>query len=447
MDLFPEEGLEQSVKDAPLAWRMRPLSFDEFEGQSHLVAEGKPLRQAIEDDRISSLIIYGPPGTGKTALAHLIARRTGRVFCALNAVTAGVSEIRKVVARAGESLRVGKGGTILFVDEIHRFNKVQQDALLPDVESGRITLIGASTENPYFSLIPALRSRSQILEFRPLDGVGLEKIIHRALDDSERGLGRVSIDLPEDAVDYLVRMSNGDARKALNVLEIAALTTAPAAGSIPLTRTVLEEVMQQKALDYDRDGDAHYDTASAFIKSMRGSDPDAAVYYLARMILAGEDPRFIARRVVICAAEDVGNADPQALLIAEAALRSVEKIGMPEGRILLSQAVIYVATAPKSNAACLAVDRALADIRTGKTLVIPAFLRDTHYSGAKDLGRGAGYRYPHDFPGHFVPQSYLSEKRKYYHPSDQGYEKNIRERISGWDRIREQKSSKQQHKQ
>ncbi len=448
MDLFPEqEDFEKSVKDAPLAWRMRPLTFEEFEGQSHLVSAGKPLRKAIENDRISSLILYGPPGTGKTALAHLIARRTGRAFCALNAVTAGVSEIRKVVSQAGERLLSGETGTILFVDEIHRFNKVQQDALLPDVESGRVTLIGASTENPYFALIPALRSRSQILEFKPLDREAVTGIIRRALSDSDRGLGNIPVDLEGDAFGYLVTMANGDARKALNILEIAASTTAPVAGRIPLKQAVLEEVMQQKALDYDRDGDAHYDTASAFIKSMRGSDPDAAVYYLARMIEAGEDPRFIARRVVICAAEDVGNADPRALLVAEAAMRGVESIGMPEGRILLSQAVTYVATAPKSNAAYLAVDQALADIRSGKTLVIPAFLRDTHYSGAKDLGRGVGYRYPHDFPGHFVAQSYLAENRSYYRPSNQGYEKNIRERISGWDRVRKQKGNVQRSAQ
>ncbi|NOY52633.1 MAG: replication-associated recombination protein A [Deltaproteobacteria bacterium] len=444
MDLFPDEEQEPSVQDIPLAWRMRPLGFEEFEGQLHLVGEGKPLRQAIEDDRIRSLILYGPPGTGKTALAHLIARRTGRDFCSLNAVTAGVNEIRKVVARAGERRRAGKGGTILFVDEIHRFNKVQQDALLPDVESGRITLIGASTENPCFALIPALRSRSQILEFKSLDREVLERIIRRALNDCKRGLGKVPVDLSGEALAYLVMMANGDARKALNVLEVAVSATAPAAGRVSLTRTVLEEVMQHKALDYDRDGDAHYDTASAFIKSMRGSDPDAAVYYLARMIEAGEDPRFIARRIVICAAEDVGNADPRALLVAEAVLQSVEKIGMPEGRILLAQAVTYVATAPKSNAAYLAVDQALADIRSGKSLRIPAFLRDTHYSGAKDLGRGVGYLYPHDFPGHFVPQSYLEEKRSYYRPSDQGYEKNIRERILNWDRLRKRKGSEQQ---
>jgi putative ATPase len=438
MDLFPDQTDSESIQDAPLAWRMRPLTFEEFEGQQHLVGDGKPLRQAIEEDRISSLILYGPPGTGKTALAHLIARQTGNVFTALNAVTAGVNDIRKVVAEAKESLQRKQKRTILFVDEIHRFSKVQQDALLPDVESGRLTLIGASTENPFFAMIPALRSRSQILEFKPLDGEAVTRIVRRAIGDPERGLGALPLQVSTDALDYLVTMADGDARKALNILEIAAVTTPPAEGVIGLSLAVIEEIMQQKALHYDRDGDEHYDTASAFIKSMRGSDPDAAVYYLARMLAAGEDPRFVARRVVICASEDVGNADPRALLVAEAAMRSVEKIGMPEARIILSQAVTYIATAPKSNAAYLAVDQALADIQSGKTLPVPDFLRDAHYSGAKRLGRGIDYLYPHDYPGHFISQAYLSEKRHYYRPSDQGYEKNLRERIREWDRIRSQ---------
>jgi len=327
------------------------------------------------------------------------------------------------------------------VDEIHRFNKVQQDALLPDVERGGIILIGASTENPFFALIPALRSRSQILEFKPLDRDALVRIVKRALADGERGLGRMAIRLADDALEHLVTMANGDARKVLNGLEMGATATEPVDGVVPFSLTVAEEVVQKKALLYDKDGDEHYDTASAFIKSMRGSDPDAAVYYLARMIESGEDPRFIARRVVICASEDVGNADPMALLLAEAALRSVERIGMPEARIVLAQAVTYIATAPKSNAAYLAVDRALSDVREGETLPIPPHLRDAHYSGAERLGRGRGYRYPHDYPGHFVAQKYLARERIYYTPSDQGFERKIQERMETWKRFLENHES------
>jgi putative ATPase len=440
MDLFEKEPLQESEEGAPLAWRMRPGKLEEFEGQRHLMAEGKPLREAIQGDHISSLIFYGPPGTGKTALASLIASRTGALFVALNAVTAGVGEIRKVVKEASEQKRLVKKQTILFVDEIHRFNKVQQDALLPDVEMGRIILIGASTENPFFALIPALRSRSQILEFKPLHRDELTRIVKRALKDGERGFGGRKIRISEEALKHIVLMADGDARKALNVLEVGVLTTPPKDDIIEFTLSVAEEAVQKKALQYDRDGDTHYDTASAFIKSMRGSDPDAALYYLARMIEAGEDPRFIARRIVICASEDVGNADPRALLIADAALRAVERIGMPEARILLSQAVTYIATAPKSNAAYLAVEQALSDVRSGETLLIPDFLKDSHYAGAKSLGRGEGYIYPHDVPGHFVPQKYLSKEKHYYKPSDQGFEQIIRERIEKWKKIGKQGS-------
>ncbi len=434
MELFPQEIPDDQDQGAPLAWRMRPRSLDEFEGQHHLLAPGKPLRKAIEGDRLSSLVFYGPPGTGKTALAYLIARRTGSAFAVLNAVTAGVADIRKCVSEAAARRHRDQQRTILFIDEIHRFNKVQQDALLPDVENGNVTLIGASTENPFFALIPALRSRSQILEFKPLDREALLRIARRGLADSVRGLGRLGVRMDEDALDYLVRLADGDARKLLNTLEIGAetATPTPTQEGVVFDLALASQVLQKRALQYDKDGDAHYDTASAFIKSMRGSDPDAAVYYLAWMLEAGEDPRFIARRIVICASEDVGNADPRALLIAEAALRSVERIGMPEARIVLAQAVTYIATAPKSNAAYLAIEGALTDVRSGENLIIPAFLRDASYRGAGALGRGVGYRYPHDYPGHFVAQKYLAEKRDYYRPSDQGYEKKLQERLRMW---------------
>jgi putative ATPase len=436
MNLFPEEIREELEKYAPLAWRMRPVSFEEFEGQQHLLEKGKPLRKAIEGDRLCSLILYGPPGTGKTALAHLVASRTNSAFTALNAVTAGVSDIRKVVAEAAARKQRDDRRTILFVDEIHRFNKVQQDALLPDVECGRIVLIGASTENPFFALIPALRSRSQIMEFKPLPREALVRIVRRAIEDGDRGVGAVAIRMADDALEHIVSMADGDARKALNALEIGVAATRPVDGIIHFTQAVAEEVLQKRALVYDKDGDAHYDTASALIKSMRGSDPDGAVYYLARMLEGGEDPRFIARRVFICAAEDVGNADPMALLVAEAAMRAAEIIGMPEVRIILSQAVTFVATAPKSNAAYLAVDLALDDVRKGEPLPVPPLLRDTHFSGAKRLGRGIGYKYPHDYPGHFVPQRYLADDRVYYTPSDQGFERKIRERMAAWKKMR-----------
>lgn len=442
MQLFEEQPIPEMEEDAPLAWRMRPRDLDEFQGQSHLLGEKKPLRQAIQGDRFASFVFYGPPGTGKTALARIIAGRTGARFETLNAVTSGVGDIRKVIKKAEESRIRSQRATILFVDEIHRFNKVQQDALLPDVEKGRIVLIGASTENPFFALIPALRSRSQILEFKPLEAENLRRIVRRALEDKERGFGTIQVRISEEALAHIVTLADGDARKALNALEIGVVTTTPEAGVIDFTLSVAEDAVQKKALHYDRDGDAHYDTASAFIKSMRGSDPDAALYYLAQMLEAGEDPRFIARRIVICASEDVGNADPRALLIADAALRAVQTVGMPEARILLSQAVTYIATAPKSNAAYLAIERALSDVQEGESLPIPDFLKDSHYSGAKSLGRGEGYQYPHDAPGHFVPQDYLSQEKHYYEPSDQGFEKTIGQRMQAWHQIRERLKGK-----
>jgi len=377
-----------------------------------------------------SLILYGPPGAGKTALAHLIAERSSAHFVSLNAVTAGVADIRKVTQEA--ALERGQSGrrTILFIDEIHRFTRVQQDALLPDVERGNITLIGASTQNPFFAIIPALSSRSQIFEFKPLKNEDIKSIILGALHDKDRGLGTRAITLTPDALDLLIMRSNGDARRALNALELGVFSTLPQAdGNVLYDLHTAEESIQMKALVYDED--EHYDTISAFIKSMRGSDPDAALYWMAKMIYAGEDPLFIARRIVIAASEDVGNADPRALMIATAAYQAVERIGMPEGRLPLAQAAVYVAAAPKSNAAYVAVNEAMKDIEEGNLLPVPDHLKDSHYKNAARLGRGKGYKYPHDYPGHFITQTYLPQKREYYRPTEQGEEKRIKERLAG----------------
>ncbi len=410
MDLFKEEALKE-----PLAYRMCPRTLDEYAGQGHILGEGKLLRRAIEADRISSIILYGPPGTGKTALAKVIAAKTKAHFEWLNAATAGLDDLRKIIYSA--RVRKQKGTpTILFLDEIHRFNKLQQDALLPDVEEGNVILIAATVENPFFYVNSALLSRSQVFELKPLSEDDIVTILHSALEDKERGLGNMRIAAGEDALRHIARMSDGDARKALSSVEIAALTTNPGEdGTIKLTLQTAEESIQKKAVVYDKKGDQHYDTISAFIKSMRGSDPDAAVYYLAKMLYAGEDPRFIARRIVICASEDVGEADPMALVLATSALRAVEFIGMPEARIPLAQATIHIARAPKSNACYKAVDAAMEDIKNEETLQVPDHLKDAHYPGAKKLGRGEGYRYPHDFGGH-VEQEYLVKKKKYYNP-------------------------------
>ena len=408
---------------------MRPRDFSEFVGQEHLLRPGRFLRRAIEADRVFSLILYGPPGCGKTALAHLIAARSRARFTDLNAVTAGVADIRKVIAAARKARAESGRKTLLLIDEIHRFNKVQQSALLPDVERGNITLVGASTQNPFFSIIPALSSRSQIVELKPLPPEGLHRLLRRALSDPERGLGRLKVDLTGDAASLLVEATEGDARRLLNALEIGAATTPPGPdGVIRFDRAVAEASIQKKGLVYENQDD-HYDTISAFIKSIRGSDPDAAIYWLAKMIYAGEDPLFIARRIVIAAAEDIGTADPNALTVAVSAHRAVEAIGMPEGRIPLAEAVVYLASAPKSNAAYLAVDAALDDIRSGRVMAVPPHLRDAHYAGAKRLGRGAGYRYPHDYPGHYVPQAYLPEPRRFYRPSGEGEEARIAARL------------------
>lgn len=409
---------------------MRPCDLSEFVGQEHVLGPGKLLRRAIETDRFMSLILYGPPGVGKTALAHLIAERSSAHFVALNAVTAGVADIRKVTHESAEERSQRGGRTLLFIDEIHRFTRVQQDALLPDVERGNITLIGASTQNPFFAIIPALSSRSQIFEFKPLDNEDLRALILRALADKERGLGNLAVTLTPDALNHIISKSNGDARRALNALELGVLSTAPGTdGAILYDLPTAEESIQKKALAYDED--EHYDTISAFIKSMRGSDPDATLYWMAKMITAGEDPLFIARRIVIAASEDVGNADPRALFVAVSAYQAVERIGMPEGTLSLAQAAVYVASAPKSNASYLAIKGAMKDIEDGKLLPVPDHLKDAHYKGAGRLGRGKGYKYPHDFPGHYTAQDYLPQKREYYRPSEQGEEKRIKERLAG----------------
>ena len=412
---------------------MRPRSLDGFVGQTHILAPGQLLRRAIESDRIQSLIFYGPPGTGKTSLAQIIARQTKSKFERLSGVESNVAEMRRVLATAANRLENAGQSTILFVDEIHRFNKAQQDVLLPDVENGIVRLIGATTHNPFFFVNSPLVSRSQIFELRPLSEEELFGLLERALSDPERGLGHLKIHAEKDALRHLARIADGDARKALNALEIAALTTAPGPdGFIHIDLAVAEQSIQRKAIVYDGDGDAHYDTISAFIKSMRGSDPDAALYWLAKMIEAGEDPRFIARRIVIHAAEDVGLADPMALVLAVAAHHAAEFIGWPEARIPIAEAALYIATAHKSNSAIAAIDAALDDVRSGRTLPVPEHLRDADYPGAKRLGHGEGYQYAHDHPDHFVVQEYLGEARRYYEPSDQGMEKKIKERVDGW---------------
>lgn len=399
----------------PLAFRMCPRSLDEYIGQEHILGKGKLLRRAIEADRITSVILYGPPGTGKTALARVIAEQTKAHFEWLNAATAGLEDLRKIIKEA-KARRSRSVKTILFLDEIHRFNKLQQDALLPDVEEGNIVLIAATIENPFFYVNSALLSRSQVFELKPLDEKEIITILKNALKDKERGLGSINISIQDEALRHIARMSEGDARRALTALEVAALTTEPGKdGIIEIDLKIAEQSIQKKAIVYDKRGDQHYDTISAFIKSMRGSDPDAAIYYLAKMLYAGEDPRFIARRIVICASEDVGDADPMALVIATSALRAVEFVGMPEARIPLAQATIYIAKAPKSNACYRAIEAALKDIETEQVQEVPDHLKDAHYPGAKRLGHGKGYKYPHDYGG-YVEQDYMIQKKKYYIP-------------------------------
>lgn len=435
-DLFSDRAAEAALgedrRHQPLAARMRPRSLSEIVGQTHILGPGQLLRRAIEADRIQSLIFYGPPGTGKTSLAQIIARQTRNKFERLSGVESNVSDMRRVLAAAANRLENTGLGTILFIDEIHRFNKAQQDVLLPDVEAGVVRLIGATTHNPFFFVNSPLVSRSQVFELRPLSEAELRTLMERALTDGERGLGQLRVKVGADALEHLARVADGDARKALNALEIAALTTAPdASGTIQVDLQSAEQSIQKKAVVYDNE-DAHYDTISAFIKSMRGSDPDAAIYWLAKMMHAGEDPRFIARRILIHAAEDVGLADPMALVLASAAAQTAEFVGWPEARIPLAEATIYIATAPKSNTTVKAIDAAAKDVESGRTLPVPESLRDASYRGAERLGHGKGYKYSHDYEGHFVAQDYLGAARRYYEPTEQGVEKKIKERLDKW---------------
>jgi putative ATPase len=429
----PETSGPIATSTPPLAARMRPRKLDEYVGQSHILGPGHLLRRAIEADRIQSLIFYGPPGTGKTSLAQIIAAQTRAKFERLSGVESNVADMRRVLSGASHRLANTGQATLLFVDEIHRFNKSQQDVLLPDVESGVVKLVGATTHNPFFFVNSPLVSRSQIFELRPLSVDELLNLLQRALSDPERGLGHLRVDAEPAALQHLARVADGDARKALNSLEIAVLTTPPGPdGRIRIDLPVAEQSIQKKAVVYDGDGDAHYDTISAFIKSMRGSDPDATLYWLAKMIHAGEDPRFIARRIMIHAAEDVGLADPMALVLATSACQAAEVIGWPEARIPIAEAALYVATAHKSNSVIMAIDAALEDVRKGRTLPVPAALRDAHYPGATRLGHGEGYQYAHQFPDHFVPQDYLGEPRRFYEPTEQGVERKIKERVDRW---------------
>jgi putative ATPase len=435
-DLFPEEVEKPAGPDAPLATRMRPRTLDEVVGQRHILGPGKLLRRAIEADRISSIILYGAPGVGKTSLAHVIAASTQSRFERLSGVEGSVADIRRVVAQAANRLQNTRQKTILFIDEIHRFNKAQQDVLLPDVESGLLRLIGATTHNPFFYVNSPLVSRSQIFQLEPLSIEDLLTLIREALMDKERGLGGLRLRVDDEAAAHLAKVSDGDARKCLNALEIAARTTPPGQGGlVHITLSAAEESIQRKAVVYDADGDAHYDTISAFIKSLRGSDPDAALYWLAKMLYAGEDIRFIARRLIICASEDVGMADSNALVVAVAAQQAVEFVGLPEAQLVLAHATVYVATAPKSNRCTVAIGKASAEVREGRTLAIPKHLRDTHYKAAKKLGHGKGYKYSHDYEGAYVPQAYLPEGRIYYEPSENGMEKHVKERLDHWRRL------------
>lgn len=430
MDLFEYQSQKILKKEAPLANRLRPKSLENFIGQDHIVGKDTLLYRAIKADKISSLILYGPSGTGKTTLAKIISNTTKGIFLQINATTSGVKDIKELVDKAKSNLVLSSKKTILFVDEIHRFNKSQQDTLLPYVEDGTIILIGATTENPYFEVNRALISRSIIFKLEPLSSSNIKKIIKRAIEDKENGLGHFNIRIDEDALDFISSICNGDARVALNAIELAGLTTKKSSDNIIyINMQIAEQCIQKRAINYDKNGDNHYDTISAFIKSMRGSDPNAAVYYLAKMLYAGEDPKFIARRIIICASEDVGNADPRALQVAVSAFQATEMIGMPECRIILSQAVCYVASAPKSNSSYMAINKAMSDVENIKIKQIPPYLKDTHYNGATNLGNGIGYKYAHNYEKNYVKQQYLPDEIKnniYYKPSNNGYEKNIK---------------------
>ncbi|MEQ2562615.1 AAA family ATPase [Ventrimonas sp. CLA-AP-H27] len=434
MDLFDYMRASTQEQESPLASRMRPTTLDEVVGQKHIIGKDKLLYRAIKADQLGSIIFYGPPGTGKTTLAKVIANTTSASFRQINATVAGKKDMEDVVKEAKDALGMYGKKTILFVDEIHRFNKSQQDYLLPYVEDGTLILIGATTENPYFEVNGALLSRSRIFELKALEQEDVKELILRAVRDEKKGMGSYHAVIDDEAADFLADVSGGDARAALNAVELGVLTTErdQADGLIHITLEVAQECIQKRAVRYDKDGDNHYDTISAFIKSMRGSDPDAAVYYLARMLYAGEDIKFIARRIMICAAEDVGNADPQALTVAVSAAQAVERIGMPEAQIILSQAVLYVATAPKSNSACNAVFEAMDAVKNQRSMPVPAHLQDSHYGGSAKLGHGIGYKYAHNYPNHYVKQQYLPdgmEGQVFYHPSENGYESKIGEHM------------------
>ncbi len=433
MNLFDYIQETNKEKESPLAARLRPTTLEEVVGQEHIIGKDKLLYRAIKADKISSIIFYGPPGTGKTTLAKVIANTTSAEFTQINATVAGKKDMEEVISKAKDTMGMYGKRTILFIDEIHRFNKGQQDYLLPFVEDGTIILIGATTENPYFEVNGALISRSIIFELKPLDRDAIKKLLHRAVYDKEKGMGAYDAEIDEEALEFLADLSGGDARHALNAIELGVMTTDRAEdGKIHITMEVAQECIQKRRVLYDKNGDNHYDTISAFIKSMRGSDPDAAVYYLAKMLYAGEQVTFIARRIMICAAEDVGNADPMALTVAVSASQAVERVGMPEAQIILSQAAIYVACAPKSNAACNAIFSATAEVQHSGNLPVPTHLQDAHYKGAAKLGHGTGYKYAHDYPNHYVEQQYLPYELKgktFYEPSWNGYEAKIREHM------------------
>jgi putative ATPase len=428
MSLFEASEAANRRRAQPLAARMRPSTLDEFVGQQHFLGEGKLLRRLLAADRLGSVIFYGPPGTGKTTLAHLLAQATRAKFVQLSAVASGVKELRELLEEARDRLATSGNKTLLFVDEIHRFNKAQQDVLLPDVEEGGVILVGATTQNPFFAINSALVSRSRVFQFEPLSPDDIRALVRRALADRQRGLGQYEVHLHDDALDFLAEVSDGDARRALGALEVGVLSSDQQ--PVEFTRELAEESVQRKAIEYDRTGDAHYDAISALIKSMRGSDPDAAIYWLARMLEAGEDVRFLARRIVIFASEDVGNADPQALPLAVATMQACEFVGLPECQLNLAQAVTYLACALKSNASTVALGEAQADVREGRLLPVPVILRDSHYSGAQRLGHGQGYQYSHNSPDAIAAQDYLGVEREYYRPVDRGQERELGQRLA-----------------